>query len=61
MNEALMRRVDLRANLADRLDRQHACQHPLGEADVTLEFRFLHAADVALRASVQLDERQVRF
>ena len=56
-----MRRVDLRANLADRLDRQHACQHPLGEADVTLEFRFLHAADVALRASVQLDERQVRF
>jgi 3-hydroxymyristoyl/3-hydroxydecanoyl-(acyl carrier protein) dehydratase len=61
MDEVFERRVHLRADLADLVDGQLACQHQLGEADVTQEFRLLHGADVALRAGVQLDRRQVEF
>ncbi len=61
VDEVFERRVDLCADLADLGYRQFACQHQLGEADVAQELRFLYGADVALRAGVQLDRREVEF
>jgi hypothetical protein len=61
MDEVFERRVHLRADCADLFDRQLARQHQLREADVAQELRLLNGADVALRAGMQLDRRQVDF
>lgn len=50
----LMNRLNLRKA-------QLARQHNLGETDVSQKFRFFDATDVALRAGMQFNRRNVKF
>jgi len=61
VDEVFQRRVDLGADGADLFDGQFARQHQLRKADLRQELRLFHGADVALRAGVQLDRRQVHL
>ncbi len=53
--------IDRLAHRADLLQAQFARQHQLGKTRRAEEARLLRGADVALRAGMQLDGRQVHF
>ena len=61
VDKELHRRIDIAANVADFFQVQLAGQHQLGETGVIEEAGFFQGADVALRAGVDLDGRQVHF
>jgi len=61
VNEELQRRRGASGDFADLIERQLARQHDLRKADVAEELGLLHAADVGLRARVQLDRRQIEL